>query len=391
MSTAEQDHDHYEDCEDAHQVSDSEIKAIEALRKAELHVHFRGYLTADLFYQMLLPQRKRGYFPASDPLHHFDESFRAYLLGSSHLKAFLAALAQQPDSPHLLQLCRDLWKFNSPDDFFRTYILTGGLARDAEGFYPLADYIVEDLKKQNIAYCELMFSVGEYLNMGWSYSQINQLLEYTVKKAREGGCELYIIFDVVRNIPQDVSLKRLEEILKQNLPYLLGITLGGDEKNFPARNFQKLFCMAQEAGLRRTCHAGEFDDHRSVLDAVQLLGAERIGHGIAAHKDPYTCDLLKERGITLEVCPTSNFYTSAWKGPQDKHPARKLLRMGVPITICADDPGFFQTDLSAELKFCAHRLRFSWREIRTVVEQGFKAGFRTSAEELSSRDGERVL
>lgn len=350
---------------------------LKALEKSELHLHFRGCLSAELFCQMLITQRGKGYFPSSDPLHHFDPRMRSYLLGSSHLKSFLSALAEEKPSPaELHQLCLGLWQYQNPDDFFRTYVLTGGLTREAEGFFPLADHLSDYLHEHNVTYCELIFSIGEYLDQGWSYEQIASLMKYIGDKARkDGGCELYIILDMVRNIPAELSIKRLPEIISRDLPYVIGVTLGGDEKNFPARDFVKLFEAVSEAGWRKTCHAGEFDGPQSIVDAVTLLGAERIGHGIAAAQDPQVCDLLLRRGVTLEVCPTSNIFTRSWTRPLSEHPLRVLYDRGLSITIASDDPGFFVTTITDELVVCREQLGFSHQQILSLLQFGDDARF----------------
>ena len=350
---------------------------INDIKKPELHIHYRGCLTAELFYEILLKQRTLGYFPYQNPLEHFDSDLKYYLLQSNHLNQFLMELKKSdPDQDQLKKLCNDLWNYNNPDDFFRTYILTGGLSKEAHGFYPLSDHLALYLKKQNIVYCELIFSIGEYLNLGWSYEEISKILEYTGTQARNHGCELNIILDFVRNIPADIAFKRIKTIAEKNLPYVIGLTLGGDEKNFPAKDFVDLFDMAKDLGWYRTCHAGEFDGHQSIIDAVELLGAQRIAHGIAAVNSQYTMDLLKERDITLEVCPTSNIYTKALQKPITQHPVKHMIDMGLKVTIASDDPGFFNTSLTEELILCKNKLGFSFDDIQKVIESGFNASFK---------------
>ena len=349
------------------------------ISKPELHIHFRGFLSDELFCDLLIKQMQKGYFPSSDPLCHFNEGYRAFLEKSTHLSGFLEGVRRGCDLQELRKLCEELWNFKGSRDFFQTYVLTGGLSLDAEGYDPLADHMSQYFKKENIIYAELIFSIGEYLDMGWSYAEIRKLLSYIGMKARECGCDLYVVLDFVRTIAPEVSLKRIHEILKQDLPYVIGLTLGGDEKNHPPKKFKDLFRVAHEAGWKSSCHAGEFTDHHGIIEAVLELGVQRIGHGLSAYKDPYTCDLLKDRGITLEVCPTSNRLTGAWPGAVSDHPARRLYEKGVMLTIASDDPGFFGTSLCAELALCHRELGFSLHELQGLIQQGFKSSFMMSA------------
>ena len=140
------------------------------------------------------------------------------------------------------------------------------------------------------------------------------------------------------------ALRRIETLLSHDIPGWVGITLGGKEEEYPARDFQKLYQIAWENGLHLGCHAGEHDGPRSIREAVELLGCERIGHGIQCHRDQATMDLLKSQNITLEVCPTSNLMTLAHQ-PLTTHPALTIFQHGIPMTIASDDPGLFQTSL----------------------------------------------
>jgi adenosine deaminase/aminodeoxyfutalosine deaminase len=114
----------------------------------------------------------------------------------------------------------------------------------------------------------------------------------------------------------------------------------------PAHWFRDVFAYARDSGLRLVCHAGETAGPESVWSAL-AIGAERIGHGIAAVKDPVLMARLREDNVPLEVCISSNVCTGAVPS-LDTHPIGELYRAGVPITIHTDDPAFFQTTLARE-------------------------------------------
>ncbi|HKW44868.1 MAG TPA: hypothetical protein VJN22_04365 [Candidatus Eremiobacteraceae bacterium] len=127
----------------------------------------------------------------------------------------------------------------------------------------------------------------------------------------------------------------------------MGVGLGGDEARFPARDFQRAFTCAKEKGLRRTVHAGEAAGPESIIDAVELLHAERIGHGVAARGNIEVQRLLRDRNVTIDACPTSNEFTGA-VGSDEGHPLMEWIAAGLSVSLSSDDPAFFGASVSDE-------------------------------------------
>ena len=137
--------------------------------------------------------------------------------------------------------------------------------------------------------------------------------------------------------------------------------IGGSEERGPAIWFSDVFGFALSAGLHLTAHAGEGTDAASVWGALRL-GAERIGHGIAAIDDPALLSHLRDRGIPLEVCVTSNLATGVVKRIED-HPLRRLYDAGVPIVLGSDDPAMFGCTLVDEFRLAARQFGFTEEEL----------------------------
>src|SRR5260370_9605327 len=131
--------------------------------------------------------------------------------------------------------------------------------------------------------------------------------------------------------------------------------IGGDELGLPTSDLRAVYEYVASQGMHRLIHAGEIGGPELVREAVEILGAERIGHGIGVMRDERTMDFLAARGIPLEVCPTSNLRTGALARQLGRktagyaqHPLASIFHRGVPVTISSDDPAMFQTTLTRE-------------------------------------------
>ncbi len=154
---------------------------------------------------------------------------------------------------------------------------------------------------------------------------------------------------------------------------VVAIGIGGSEERGPAEWFKDVFAFAKSAGLHLTAHAGESGGPESVWEAL-VLGAERIGHGIAAVRDPELLRHLRDRDIPLEISITSNLVTGVVARLED-HPIRALYDAGVPIVLNTDDPAMFGCTLTDEYRLAARAFGFSERELRGIAENGFRYGF----------------
>ena len=157
--------------------------------------------------------------------------------------------------------------------------------------------------------------------------------------------------------------------------------MGGDELSFPAVNFRAAFDLARNEGLHIVCHAGEIGGPESVREAVEILGAERIGHGIAVMHDPALAESLALRRIVLENCPTSNLCTGALAKQIGKksasladHPLPQFIERGLPVMLSTDDPALFHTDLAHRI-FARRLPGLSSKQLLQLAEQSFNAAF----------------
>ena len=163
----------------------------------------------------------------------------------------------------------------------------------------------------------------------------------------------------------------------ENKDSFIGVDLADNEDGFEPKPFAPVFQKAKKEGLGVTIHAGEVNTAKSpfyVKDAVELLGAERIGHGIQIHKNPEIINWIANKKVVLEVCPTSNVRTHATPSIQE-HPIRKLMAANVALMVNTDDPSAFDLDLNDEYRTLVEHHGFTEKDFEFLNETAFKASF----------------
>jgi adenosine deaminase len=179
---------------------------------------------------------------------------------------------------------------------------------------------------------------------------------------------------VVRHDSFDLARQVIEVAIAYRNRGIVGVDLAGDEIHYSAAPFAPLFKRAAENGLGITIHAGEAGGAANVREAVEVLHAQRIGHGIRSIEDSNVLQLLRQHGVTLEVCPTSNLQT----GVVDNfglHPLRDLYVLGVNVTINTDDPSVSDTSLTDEYMVAMMGLGVSLRDLRMCTRNSIRAAF----------------
>lgn len=264
-----------------------------------------------------------------------------------------------PSDPERL---REFFRFDNFDHFIQTYLAVVDLVREPEDVRLLTYEIAREMAVgQNIRYAELTCTPYTSVlphdpSRGMSIEAYTEALEDArVAAERDFGLVLRWIYD----IPGEDGVPAADETLRFALDHgpssLVGFGLGGPEVGVSRRMFQRHFEAARAAGLRSVPHAGETTGPDGVWEAVRLLGAERIGHGTNAVKDPALLAHLAAEKIPLEVCLTSNMATGAVASLAE-HPITAFRDAGVVVTINSDDPPMFNTTLNREYEIAAELL-----------------------------------
>ncbi len=254
----------------------------------------------------------------------------------------------------------ELYAFSSFHEFlwcFRHACLT---LRHPADYGRLAQEYADDAVRDGVAYAELFVApaVWRRLHPELDVRAAFEAIRNALQAAEEAnGIRVALICDITRNFGVEQAEDTLEIALAMRDLGVIGIGLGGDEVAYPAEWFAAVFARAQRRGLRCVAHAGEAAGPESVRAAVELLGAERIGHGVRALEDPAVVHLLRQRQVTLEQAPTSNRRTGIVQG---QHPLHKFVAAGVRVALDADDPALFASSILEEYVLVAaqHGLSF---------------------------------
>jgi adenosine deaminase len=311
---------------------------VHAVPKAELHVHLEGTATPDLVRRLAA---RNGVKLPEERLFNPDGSF--------HWKDFL----------HFLESY----------DLAASAIRTGADYRDVTYEYLAA------CAAEGAVYVELIASLDHGRHVGLDDAEHLAGIAQGIDDAqRDHGITGRIISSIVRNF----GVADCEDVARRTValdhPYVVGFNMAGDEANFPASDYARAFAIAHEAGLGCSVHAGEHAGPESIRAALQLPGVVRISHGVRAVEDPDLVAELADRGIVLEVCPTSNVVLGVFPTYED-HPLGRLRAAGVPVTLGSDDPPYFGTTIGREYELAHERLGCTLDDLRQITETALNAAF----------------
>ena len=302
----------------------------------------------------------------------------------------LPALDAEGLRPHVQVTERepDLMSFLAKFDCLRRVFV------DYEAVRRVARENVEDAEREGIDYIELRFSpyfMAERYGLDPA-GVVEAVCDGVDEALRAEGASrpaglpprARLIGIVSRHYGPEVGWIELEAALAFRDRGVVALDLAGDEAGYPGHLFVEHFRRAREEGLHVIAHAGEADGAASVRQAIEGLGVERIGHGVRCVEDPALVELIVERGIPLEVCPTSNLQTStidSW----EEHPLPDLLARGVKVTLNTDDPSISGIDLAHEYRVAEEKLGLGEPELRKLQENALAAAF------LSEEEREALL
>ena len=211
-----------------------------------------------------------------------------------------------------------------------------------------------------------------------SFQKIHNAIAKGVRRA-EGECPIAVgLICIIQRILPVQEAEAVTSFAIENKASFIGLDLADNEDGFDSKPFSPFFRRAKSAGLGVTVHAGEVNlptAPRNVKDAIDYLGATRIGHGVRIFTNPEIIEYVRDRGVVLELCPTSNYLTQAVSGDLSDLPYRQLFDAGVRVTFNTDDPGIFATNLIHEYEILLERCGFTIEDLKHCNETAKAASF----------------
>lgn len=288
------------------------------------------------------------------------------------------------------------YRYSNFAGFIETFKWVTSFLRDPEDYALITRKLAEELVRQNVVYAEITISAGVMLRRMQNVEANFTAIREAAQSVPFSRLRAAWIFDATRQFGADAAMEVARWAARLGRSGIVAFGMGGDELTFPTANFRPAFDLARSEGLRVVCHAGEIGGPESIREAVEILGAERVGHGIAVMHDPTLAESLATRRIVLENCPTSNLSTGALAKQIGKpsasiadHPLARLLASGSLVTLSTDDPGMFHTDLLTEYSRAAS-LGLSNSQLLQLAEQSFSAAFLPPVEKRQFLDDFRA-
>lgn len=317
---------------------------LRALPKAEIHVHLEGCLEAEMLERW----------------------------------ATEAGVAMPRPRERLLQ-------FEGLADFLHFLDWACTLAATRERLAELGYDFCRRLGASGAGYADLIVNPTHWRAWQGRLPEMIDALDGGFRAAREDGLpEVGLCISLLRTQSADAAAELVDTLIALRHPRVVALSIDGNEAaaGRTGPRFAEAFRRAGAAGLKRTVHAGESSGPEGVRDAIALLGADRIDHGVRAIEDGALVAELAERRIPLGICPTSNLVLGVYRSIEE-HPVERLRRAGVPVSLNTDDPALLGATLQGEYALCRDAFAWTDEDLRTVAQTSIEASF--ANEDLKAR------
>ncbi|ASA55146.1 adenosine deaminase [Vibrio gazogenes] len=315
---------------------------IQNLPKVELHLHIEGTLEPELMFQ--LAKRNQVKIPFQTP-----EEVRA------------------------------AYQFSNLQSFLDIYYQGANVLLHEQDFFDLTWAYLLRCQADRVIHTEIFFDPQTHTARGVAFQTIINGISAALDKAKqELGISSQLIMCFLRHLSEDDAI----ETLKQALPYqdkIIGVGLDSSEQGHPPEKFARVFQMARDAGFIPVAHAGEEGPASNIDDALNLLGVQRVDHGVRCVEDPQLVQQLAETRMPLTVCPLSNIKLCVFDNMQ-QHNIVALLRQGLCVTINSDDPSYFGGYMTDNFLAVANAHEMTHAELAQFTLNAIEASFISDAE-----------
>jgi adenosine deaminase len=307
---------------------------IQQIPKAELHLHIEGTLEPELFFKLA---RRNG---IEIPYSSVEELRNAY-------------------------------EFDCLQDFLDIYYKGTQVLINEEDFYDLTWEYLTKCKEQNILHTEIMFDPQSHTDRGVPFETVIQGISKACKQAeKEYGISSFLIMSFLRHLSEESAF----EILDLSKPFkhlIKAVGLDSSELGHPPSKFQRVFEASVKEGYIPLAHAGEEGSPAYIWEAVDILKIHRIDHGNRCLEDENLLREIIQRDLALTVCPLSNLALQVVKDLK-QHPLKKMLDLGLKVTVNSDDPAYFGGQLIANFEALVESINLSREDIIQLVRNSFQ-------------------
>ena len=270
-----------------------------------------------------------------------------------------------------------LFRFEGLVDFLHFLDWACGLVRTREELAEAAYAFSQRLAASGTGYADLIFNPTHWKHWHARLPEMIDALDGGFRAAEQDGLPpVGLCVSLLRTQAAAAATELVDTMVALRHPRVVALSIDGNEASAGRTGpcFAEAFRRAGAAGLKRTVHAGESSGPEGVRDAIELLGADRIDHGVRAIEDPAVIDLLAQRQIPLGVCPTSNLVLGVYPS-MATHPIERLRRAGVAVSVNTDDPALVGTSVEQEYALCRDAFAWSDEVVRTVARTSIDASF----------------
>jgi adenosine deaminase len=315
---------------------------IKRLPKCELHIHIEGSLEPELMFALARRNGIRLPYPSVEAL-------------------------------------RQAYQFRNLQDFLDIYYQGMSVLITEQDFYDLAFAYLERARADNVRHVEMFFDPQGHTSRGIAFATVvGGLHRAIIDAGRELGVRASLIMCFLRHLDEADAERSLDSALAFK-DRIVGVGLDSSEAGNPPSKFKHVFGRAREAGFFLSAHAGEEGPPSYVWEALDVLGVERIDHGIRSMEDQALVGRLAREGVPLTVCPLSNLRLRV-VDDLAHHPLRRMLDKGLVATVNSDDPAYFGGYVNQNYHAVSDALRLGRDEIAAIVRNGIRASLMTLPE-----------
>jgi len=310
---------------------------LQAMPKAELHIHIEGSLEPELIFALALRNGVALSYPSVEAL-------------------------------------RAAYAFTDLQTFLDIYYAGASVLLKEDDFHDMAWAYLTKAAAENVLHTELFFDPQTHTDRGVPFEVVIKGLHRACQRARdELGVSATLIMCFLRHLPEEAALKTLDE----SLPWrdlIVGVGLDSSERGHPPEKFARVFARCRELGFHVVAHAGEEGPPAYIISALDVLKVERIDHGVRCVEDPALVQRLVQEAMPLTVCPLSNVKLCVFDS-LDQHNLKSLLDLGLKVTINSDDPAYFGGYLNQNYTETFAALCLDAKAAYTLASNSFEASF----------------